>query len=93
MKIYQIVAQEWNDEYGKPKHLKYQIRYKKRLFFSLIEYWVYITHREADQSGSYKSRTEFGSEQAARDFINNVLCKNIKTTEWVSTPISEYTCK
>ena len=92
MKIYQIVLNEWNDEFGKVRHTNYQIRYKKRKFFGLISYWSYVTHSVADMSGRYDTRTEFSSEEDARDYINNVLCKNLKTTEWVKTPISEYTC-
>ena len=93
MKIYQIVNQTYYDRYSKPTHSIYNIRYKKRLLFGLIEFWTYVQHGEADMSGSYKTRTDFGTEQEARDFINNVLCKDKPRTETVLTPISEYTCK
>ena len=87
---YKIFELHHHDKYGKRENSQFFI--KKRKTFLGIEYWKNVTHTECGYGDCYQTKTTFGTEELAREFIQNVLCKDVPRQKWISTPIKEMSC-
>jgi len=88
---YRIFERYYCDEYGNINNHEFLIKISKTFFG--LKYWKFIKHRECGWGDCYNVPTKFNSEEKAREFIQNILCKNIPRQEWISTPIKDISCK
>ena len=81
---YQIEKQTWYDEYGVSKDINYKIYYFVNKWYWYKPIKKYITHRECYTSGCYNVRTNFKTEDEAKQFIKNIACPNKPKNRWVN---------
>lgn len=87
---YKIYKRHHHNEYGDIGNETFFIKKKKS--FLGITYWKEITHTECFVCDCYKTTTEFKTYEEAKNFIQDVLCKDIPRQKWVETPINEMSC-
>jgi len=89
--MYKIFEKHYHDKYGEVKEPSKFFIKKKKTFLGITR-WKDVTHTECGYCDCYNVATTFKSEEAAREFIRNVLCKNVPREKWIVTPIREMSC-
>lgn len=85
-----IKKREYFDEYGKSSHHYYYVlEHKKILWWS---YWKDIFHEECYDSGTYKTRTKFDTQEDAEKFVREVMCPGKIREGSVETVVNEIVC-
>lgn len=87
---HRILEKVYRNEYGKETNRYYYIQHKTR--FMGIEYWKTIKHEVCYSSGCYNQTTEFNTYDEAKEFVDNVLCKDIPFGKWSEKIISYNEC-
>jgi hypothetical protein len=87
---YRIVESNYRDKHGKEIMKHYYVQKIKK--FLGIEFWMSVKHVESYMSGSFKVTTVFETYDDAKNFVDDVLCKNIPTTKWSDKVISYNEC-
>ena len=87
---YKIYKKHYHNELGKTSEPQFFIK-KKKTFLG-ITYWRTITHNICFYDGCSKVPTIFKSENEAREFIKNTLCKDVPRQTWIESPVKELTC-
>lgn len=87
---YKIFKRQYYNELGKPQNTSYIIK-KRKTFFGFV-IWKTVTHEECGWSGCWNDETTFTSEEAAQEFIKNILCAGVPRQKVIVTPIKEVSC-
>lgn len=87
---YRIVESIYRDEYGRSSRRDYYI--EKKVSFIGFKYWKPIEHEVCDTTGCYRVTTYFKVYDDAKEFIQEILCKNIKTANWNKEVLSYHNC-
>ena len=88
---YQIVREEYHNEYGEGNGAKFYVKELKSFLF-FWKRWNYITHETCGWGDCYYERTKFKSVFDAREFIKNILCPGKEKDAISSCVMEEYDC-
>lgn len=88
---FKIVKHIYYDKYGKEVRDCFTI--EESHSFLWVNYWRDITHTECYETGCYKSTTEFKTEEDAKSFIRDILCKNKPYDRWCSNIVKCCNCE
>jgi len=92
MEQYRIVSETYYNNYGKVSSVKYFVQKLGLTWLFKKPIWRFITHREGDTTGTYIVNTEFKSQEDAKVFIDDILCKGKPVHATVFDIISFHTC-
>jgi hypothetical protein len=91
MNNYQIIREEYHNEYGEGKGATFYVKELKPFLF-FWKRWVYIKHTTCGWGDCYKEKTSFSTVEKARNFIKNVLCTNLKREQRTTSVVEEGDC-
>jgi|TARA_B110000902_G_scaffold113442_1_gene133661 hypothetical protein len=88
---YQIVREEYHNEYGEGKGAKFYVKELKSFLF-FWKRWNYIKHETCGWGDCYYERTHFKNVLDARDFIKNVLCTGLDRSKVTMMIMEKHDC-
>jgi len=87
---YVIEKREWLDKWGEIEETKFVIKFLTKFLF--WTYYKYVEHEECGWGDYYNTVTSFKTEDEAKTFIKDILCKDVLRQKWIYTDLTKLKC-